>query len=104
MLIMEAGEPRVTAYWNLLEKIGCSYESSHIDLSIGRRPLFSVDVPPSADLYEVYEMLERGRTTKCGCFKRDTRIFRKRNGRVRAVAIRRASDDGTRARRARSFS
>jgi Domain of unknown function (DUF4265) len=69
MLIMEAGEPRVAAYWNLLEKMGCSYESSHIDLSIGRRPLFSVDVPPSADIYEVYEMLERGTNDKVWMFQ-----------------------------------
>jgi hypothetical protein len=70
MLIMEASEPRVTAYWNLLEKMGCSYESSHIDLSTRRRPLFSVDVPPSADIYEVYEMLERGANDKVWMFQK----------------------------------
>jgi uncharacterized protein DUF4265 len=69
MLIMEAGKPRVDAYWNMLEKMGCSYESSQVDLSIGRRPLYSVDVPPSADIYEVYEMLERGANDKVWMFQ-----------------------------------
>jgi uncharacterized protein DUF4265 len=69
MLIMEASQPRVDAYWNMLEKMGCSYESSQIDLSIGRRPLYSVDVPPSADIYEVYEVLERGANDKVWMFQ-----------------------------------
>jgi hypothetical protein len=61
MLLMQAAANRVAAYWNLLEELGCSYESMHIVLSIGRRLLYSVDVPPTADVYEVYEILERGK-------------------------------------------
>jgi Domain of unknown function (DUF4265) len=60
MLLFKATEARVASYWNMLEKSGCSYESMHINLSIGQRLLFSVDVPPSADIYEIYEILERG--------------------------------------------
>jgi hypothetical protein len=60
MIRFEANEPRVTSYWNMLEKSGCSYESTSIKLSIGQRRLFSVDVPPSADIHEIYELLERG--------------------------------------------
>jgi hypothetical protein len=60
MLLVVPTEKRFEAYWKLVEKMGCSYESMKIELSIGQRLLFSVDVPPSADLEEVVEMLERG--------------------------------------------
>jgi hypothetical protein len=60
MILFEATEARVTSYWSMLEKSGCSYESMRIKLSIGRRLLYSVDVPPSADIHQIYEMLERG--------------------------------------------
>jgi hypothetical protein len=60
MLLFEATEPRFSSYWNMLEKCGCSYESTRIKLSMGQRVLYSVDVPPSADIYEISEILERG--------------------------------------------
>jgi hypothetical protein len=60
MLLMEPTEARRGAYWHRLEKLGCSYESGHIDLSIGNRLLYSVDVPPTPDLNEVREILGRG--------------------------------------------
>jgi hypothetical protein len=85
MLIMEAGKPRVDAYWNMLEKMGCSYESSQIDLSIGRRRLYSVDVPPSADIYEVYEMLERGANDKVWMFQEGYAHLPKASQRPRSV-------------------
>jgi hypothetical protein len=60
MLLIQPAESRILSYWGILEGLGCSYESMHIDLSIGRRLLYSVDVPPTTDIHEVYEMLERG--------------------------------------------
>jgi len=60
MLIIEADEATFNPSWNMLKEKGCTYESTHIDLNIGRRLLLSVDVPPSADLFEVYKVLERG--------------------------------------------
>jgi hypothetical protein len=60
MLILEGSKALVGSYWNLLEKTGCSYESGHMELSMGKREIYSVDVPPSADIYEVFELLERG--------------------------------------------
>jgi len=60
MILMHPADSRATPYWNLLEGLGCSYESTHIDLSMGRRLLYSVDVPPTADPHEVYKILERG--------------------------------------------
>jgi len=60
MLLMEHEDTRVATFWKMLETLGCSYESTSIDLSIGKRLLYSVDVPAAADLHDVYEMLERG--------------------------------------------
>src|SRR5260370_38432295 len=62
MLLVKATEPRFGSYWNMLKKSGCSYESANLKLSMGQRSLFSVDVPPSADIHEIYEMLERGKS------------------------------------------
>lgn len=60
MILVQPAESRINAYWGMLERMGCSYESAHLNLSMGKRLLYSVDVPPTADIYEVYEMLERG--------------------------------------------
>jgi hypothetical protein len=60
MVLIQPAETRIASYWSILKKLGCSYESAHIELSIGRRLLYSVDVPPTADIHEVYETLERG--------------------------------------------
>jgi hypothetical protein len=61
MMLVAPAEKRFEAYWKFVEKMGCSYERMKIELSIGQRLLFSVDVPPSADLNEVIELLERGK-------------------------------------------
>jgi hypothetical protein len=60
MLLVVPTEERFESYWKLVEKMGCSFERMKIELSIGERLLFSVDVPPWADLEEAVEMLERG--------------------------------------------
>ena len=60
MILMQPSDPRNAAYWQLLEQLGCTYERTHIGLSIGRRLLYSVDVPPTADVYDVYDILEKG--------------------------------------------
>jgi hypothetical protein len=39
--------------WQGLEQLGCTYEQ-------GPGSLRAVDVPPSADIYEVYKLLEQG--------------------------------------------
>ncbi len=60
MILMRRADALRGAYWNMLETLGCSYESMEIDLSIGKRLLYSVDVLPTTDLNEVREILERG--------------------------------------------
>jgi hypothetical protein len=56
----EEESPKFRSYWKFLKEKGCSYESAHMELSIGKRLLLSVDVPPSTDLFEAFEILQRG--------------------------------------------
>jgi hypothetical protein len=60
MILMEPEDSRVRFFWGLLERIGCSYESATEDLSIGVRTLYSVDVPPTTDIDEVFRILDKG--------------------------------------------
>ncbi|MBN9488404.1 MAG: DUF4265 domain-containing protein [Alphaproteobacteria bacterium] len=69
MLIIEADEATFRPYWNMLEEKGCTYESTHIVLSMGRRLLLSVDVPPSANILEVFNVLERGEADSVWLFQ-----------------------------------
>jgi hypothetical protein len=69
MMLVAPTEKRFGAYWKLVEKVDCSYERMQIKLSIGHRLLFSVDVPPSADLDEVVELLERGKNDDVWIFQ-----------------------------------
>ena len=69
MLLMQPAETPVLPYWRTLERLGCSYESMHIDLSIGRRLLYSVDIPPTTDLHEVYEIFEKGQAQGAWMFQ-----------------------------------
>ncbi len=58
----EASESRFDKYWSTLGALGCTYER-------GTAYLIGVDVPPEADIYEAYEALEKGRTTKAWDFE-----------------------------------
>src|SRR5690242_11150323 len=69
MILVDPAETRFAAYWKLLEKMGCSYESMKIKLSVGRRLLFSVDVSPPANFDEVLELLERGKSSNILLFQ-----------------------------------
>jgi hypothetical protein len=60
MFFFEVNTPEFKAYWQKLREEGCSDESMDIKLSIGRRHLYSVDVPPTANLRYVYQVLEQG--------------------------------------------
>lgn len=43
----------IQKYWQALERIGCTYEQ-------GDGRLRAVDVPPGADIYEAYRLLDAG--------------------------------------------
>jgi hypothetical protein len=69
MLLIQPGDGRINAYWSRLELLGCSYESASINLSNGARLIYSVDVPPTSDIYEVYEVLEDGERARVWDFQ-----------------------------------
>jgi hypothetical protein len=60
MLLMEPGDARLASWWDQLQQMGCSYESTHLGTSFGPKELYSVDMPPTADLHEAYEVLTKG--------------------------------------------
>jgi hypothetical protein len=43
-----------------LQALGCTYESGNMDLGSGPVVLYSVDVPPEADVNAVYDLLQDG--------------------------------------------
>jgi Domain of unknown function (DUF4265) len=69
MLIMMGDKTKVDAYWSMLKKIGCSCEGATVHWDGEKRKLYSVDVPPSTDLHEVYGILERGESDKVWIFQ-----------------------------------
>jgi len=46
--------------WAKLARLGCTYESMSIHLSIGHRTLYAVDVPASSDVHAVHSVLRDG--------------------------------------------
>jgi hypothetical protein len=52
-LPIETTEEKFTRDWKPLEKLGCTYERAN-------RRLVAIDVPPLADVYAVYAVLENG--------------------------------------------
>jgi len=46
-------DPRFLTHWSQLQSMGCSYEGAN-------SKWLAVDVPPRADIYRVYSMLEEG--------------------------------------------
>ena len=60
MLLVDDEDAFACPDWKLLEKMGCFYESMHINLSIGRKLLLSVDVPDLADIAEAHAIIADG--------------------------------------------
>ena len=58
MVICQTDLERFEKRWELLQALGCTYESS--TLSVGL--LYSVDAPPGADLRQIDEVLAQGVT------------------------------------------
>lgn len=50
---VEIDSPAFSDHWGMLERLGCSYERA-------TKRLFAVDVPPHADIHEVFRLLENG--------------------------------------------
>ncbi len=41
-------------HWQSLADLGCSYEGS----SVNKKRLYAIDIPPSADVFKAYEVME----------------------------------------------
>lgn len=63
-IIREQG-PDFDIWWRKLSELGCTYES---DLT-RRQPLYSVDIPPDADIHAAYLVLEAGETARVWMFE-----------------------------------
>lgn len=55
-VLVAKGSPDFESCWRRLAEMGCSYESA----DRGKNWLYSVDVPPEADVFVVYGELEAG--------------------------------------------
>ena len=64
-LIREGKNDEFDKYWSKLESLGCTYESGDYK---GVR-LYAVDVPRTADIYKVYEILELGQSENAWMFE-----------------------------------
>ncbi|KAB7768816.1 DUF4265 domain-containing protein [Xanthomonas maliensis] len=51
--------------WTSLQDLGCTYEGS----DVGPQRLYAIDVPPSADIFKVYELLEKGEREELWVFE-----------------------------------
>ncbi|MBV8191416.1 MAG: DUF4265 domain-containing protein [Alphaproteobacteria bacterium] len=73
MILVKAGQgvdsPEFRSHWDLLAQKGCSYESTHMTYPTGSRLLLSVDVPPSANLFSTYDVLQKGQQTSLWLFQ-----------------------------------
>ena len=59
----QASDKSFRSYWEQLEELGCTYEQGDPE------KLFAIDVPPQADIYSVYDVLERGEASEVWGFE-----------------------------------
>ena len=60
MMLVPPDSSSFDAYWKKLEELGCTYESGDQNTAMGKRILYSVDVPDTADLGAVIRILTEG--------------------------------------------
>jgi hypothetical protein len=64
-LLVQEGRSNFAKYWEDLERLGCTYESGRVKQGL----LYSVDVPGTTDIYEVYKILEEGQKNHAWMFE-----------------------------------
>jgi hypothetical protein len=69
MILVVPGSREFPRYWSELQQLGCTYESMEIEISLGRRALYSVDVPGATDINAVYSILEDGERSEIWMFQ-----------------------------------
>jgi hypothetical protein len=60
LLVPSPPPPEFDQYWSLLQRSGCTYESTSKDTEDGRKTLYAVDVPAEADIDRVLSVIEQG--------------------------------------------
>jgi hypothetical protein len=55
-ILVDKGNESFSGWWAKLAKLGCTYEYS----DEGEKLLYAADIPPSANIFEVYGILEAG--------------------------------------------
>jgi Domain of unknown function (DUF4265) len=69
MILVPPNSSKFDKYWKKLQKHGCTFESKTMDISGGKRILYSVDVPDTADIYDVYSTLDDGEKSNVWMFQ-----------------------------------
>ena len=69
MIIQKADDTTFEKYWLQLEQLGCTYESASLPSSDGHLQLYSVDIPPSADINAAYSILALGESEHIWIFQ-----------------------------------
>lgn len=62
LLINESRRDDLEKFWEPLQALGCTYEE-------GPKPLLAVDVPPEANIFDVYDRLEQGERAEVWSFE-----------------------------------
>jgi hypothetical protein len=60
MLLVDGPEVLAGSDWRRLKAMGCSYESRHMELTIGPKLLLSVDIPDLVDIAEAHAIIAEG--------------------------------------------
>ncbi len=60
MVLCKSSHAEFLEYWKRLEKLGCTFESGALNLGSGDEILWAIDVPPSSDIFRVYDILTEG--------------------------------------------
>jgi len=60
MILVPEGNTEFETCWTKLQLLGCTYEGTSINISLGTTKLYSVDIPGLTDIYAVYSILKIG--------------------------------------------
>jgi hypothetical protein len=69
MLLVPPESRGFDSHWHKLSELGCTYESTSLHLRGGDKVLYSVDVPPSSDIWDVYSILQNGERNSAWMFQ-----------------------------------
>lgn len=83
MILVPMESTSFDRYWSRLKQLGCDYETTDLHTSYGHRQLYSVDVPPEADVDAVRAVLVQGEVDGVWIFQEGNIEHQLRRGSVR---------------------